>query len=42
MAEMAYILINQKASQKEDFKKDQLVYIPSNILHKTQISLGKH
>ena len=33
-AGMAYILIKQKNSKKEDFRKGQLVYIPSNLLRK--------
>ena len=36
---MTYILMNQKAYQKEDFKKGQLVYIPSNLICKNPNSL---
>ena len=38
---MAYILINQKKSKKEDFRKGQLVYIPSNLMCKNPNSLNE-
>ena len=34
LAAMAYILFNQNISKKEDFRRGQLVYIPSNLIHK--------
>ena len=36
---MALILINQKKFKKKDFRKGQLVYIPSNLICKNPNSL---